>query len=131
VDSRPGGGPRRSGIGPRERAALRLQLLGELDRVRGQVAGFRSTLDGLLAAADLEPPDDEHDPDGTTAYERAQVASLLAEADRRASALEQALASIDEPGFGICGGCGEPIGVERLQAVPGTERCVRCAGAGR
>ncbi|MEZ5233420.1 MAG: hypothetical protein R2749_12045 [Acidimicrobiales bacterium] len=55
----------------------------------------------------MEPADDEHDPDGTTAYERAQINSLaritrarLAEVD---AAIDAATDSTGRPGFGTCG----------------------------
>ena len=59
-----------------ERQALRDRLSGEHAQVERQLASLVRTFDQLVDAADLEPPDDEHDPEGTTAYERAQVISL-------------------------------------------------------
>jgi RNA polymerase-binding transcription factor DksA len=102
-------------------------LVAERARTAAQVAALERTFDELVAAADLEPPDDEHDPDGTTAYERAQVTSLAAVGRRRIDELDRALASLDQPSWGTCTGCGRPIGAERLAAVLGTDRCVECA----
>lgn len=111
-----------------DRAALRAQLLAERARVADQLAGLERAFDELVAAADLEPPDDEHDPDGTTAYERAQVTSLAVAARTQLGDLDAALGAVDaDPAFGTCEVCGTPIALERLQAVPGTRRCVRCA----
>jgi RNA polymerase-binding transcription factor DksA len=110
-----------------ERHELRAQLLAERARVAEQLAGLVRTFDELVDAADLEPPDDEHDPDGTTAYERAQVTSLAAAARAQLDDLDRAFASTDDDGFGACEVCGRPIGLERLQTVPGTRRCVTCA----
>jgi DnaK suppressor protein len=67
----------------------------------------------MVEAADLEPPNDEHDPEGTTAYERAQVTS---EARARLTQLDRALPEIDDEGYGACQRCGQPIGWPRLQA---------------
>lgn len=114
-----------------ERAALRELLEAERARTAEQLAGLDRTFRELVDAADLEPPDDEHDPDGTTAYERAQVSSLAAEARVRLDQLDAALAASTEPGFGACAACGAPIGRERLEAVPATRACVTCAAAGR
>ena len=87
-------------------------------------------MDPTALDADLEPPDDEHDPDGTTAYERAQVSSLARIARAQLVELDRALASVHrDRGFGACATCGRPIGFERLQAVPGTDRCVDCAAS--
>jgi RNA polymerase-binding transcription factor DksA len=83
-----------------------------------------------VAAADLEPPDDEHDPDGTTAYERAQVTSLAGASRARLRQLDLALEAVDDGRAGTCERCSLPIGLARLEALPGTSRCVRCAALG-
>ncbi len=112
-----------------ERAALRERLLAERENAERRLVELERTFDELVAAADLEPPDDEHDPDGTTAYERAQVTSLAAATHRRREELDRALAALDSggDGYGICELCGGPIGVERLEALPGATWCVSCA----
>jgi DnaK suppressor protein len=38
----------------------------------------------------------------------------------------RALARIEEGRFGVCSVCGDPIPVERLEAIPTAERCGRC-----
>ena len=83
----------------------------------------------MIDAADLEPPDDEHDPEGTTAYERAQVTSLAAEARVQLTQLDRALTAIDDKSYGACQRCGGVIGWLRLQALPATTRCKRCAAS--
>ncbi len=118
-----------SALDVEQRQVLHRQLLHERERVAAQLVGLEQTFDELVAAADLEPPDDEHDPDGTTAYERAQVRSMADEARAQLVELDRALAAVaDDPAFGACADCGRPIGFERLQAVPGTDLCVGCAG---
>ena len=42
--------------------------------------------------------------------------------------LDDALARIKEPYFGICIDCGDDIGLERLQIFPTATRCVTCQG---
>ena len=116
-----------SPLSPDERETLRARLDAERAQVRRQLASLEQTFDELVAAADLEPPDDEHDPEGTTAYERAQVTSLAEAARRRVDDLDRALAAVDDERFGSCERCGRPIGRERLEAVPATRRCVACA----
>ena len=113
-----------------ERRRLRAHLAGEREAAQRRLGGLDRTFDELVAAADLEPPDDEHDPDGTTAYERAQVTSLANATRTVLRQLDLALDQLDDPGFGACTACGQPIGVARLEAVPGTTRCVRCAALG-
>jgi DnaK suppressor protein len=55
----------------------------------------------------------------TTAAARS-IAASLAEADR-------ALAKLDEDSYGLCDGCGRPIGDERLEAIAWATVCVSCA----
>jgi RNA polymerase-binding transcription factor DksA len=114
-------------LGPGEREALRRALVAERDATVRRLASLERTFAELVEAADLEPPDDEHDPDGTTAYERAQVTSLAREARTQLARLDRALAGVDAGTVGTCARCGRPIGAERLLAVPGTDRCVACA----
>ena len=104
-------------------------MAGERARAQRRLSSLERAFDEMVDAADLEPPDDEHDPEGTTAYERAQVTSLAAEARTRLTQLDRALTEIDDDGYGYgaCQRCGQPIGWPRLQAQPGTTRCVRCA----
>jgi DnaK suppressor protein len=41
--------------------------------------------------------------------------------------IKQAIARIDSGKYGICEVCGEPIRKERLEAVPYSTMCIRCA----
>ena len=43
------------------------------------------------------------------------------------ASLEDALKSLDEGGYGICERCGEQIEPERLDILPDTTLCIRCA----
>jgi DnaK suppressor protein len=74
-----------------------------------RLSSLERTFDEMADAAGLEPPDDEHDPEGTKACERAQVASLAA-ARVRLIQLDRALTEIDDEGYGACQRRGPPIG---------------------
>ncbi len=53
--------------------------------------------------------------------------------DRARRELVEAAAAfrrVEEGTYGRCGRCGKEIGEERLEALPFTEFCVRCAGDG-
>ncbi|MFN0029718.1 MAG: TraR/DksA family transcriptional regulator [Acidimicrobiales bacterium] len=113
-----------------ERAALATLLNHERTRLSAQLAGLVRSFEDLVARAEVEPADDEHDPDGTTAYERAQISSLAASARVHLAEIDRALGAIDDDTFGLCQGCNGPIGMARLEAVPGTTRCVSCASRG-
>ena len=113
-----------------ERHRLRAGMRAARAEAERRLAALDRTFDEIVAAADLEPPDDEHDPDGTTAYERAQVTSLAAAARATLRDLDRELARVDDPGYGACAACGRSIGLVRLEAVPGTRTCVRCPPGG-
>ncbi len=113
-----------------ERAALPAQLLAERRLMARQVAALERTFDDLVEAAELQPPDDEHDPDGTTAYERAQVSSLVTVTRAHLVELDFALVAIEGEEFDACSQCGTSIGVVRLRALPGVRNCVTCAAGG-
>lgn len=42
------------------------------------------------------------------------------------SAVEAALARVEDGSYGVCSDCGEPIGWPRLNAQPTAERCIAC-----
>ena len=84
----------------------------------------------MIAAAADSNLDDEHDPEGATiAFERQQLAHLLAQVEARR---EQVLQAIEHGPVEACETCGRPIGAERLEARPTARTCVICAStAGR
>jgi DnaK suppressor protein len=41
--------------------------------------------------------------------------------------IDRALAKLDEGTYGVCDVCGEPVGDERLEALPWAVRCVKDA----
>jgi len=43
------------------------------------------------------------------------------------SRIEAALRSIDDGTYGTCTNCGNPIAVERLEAIPWAAHCIDCA----
>jgi RNA polymerase-binding transcription factor DksA len=92
------------------------------------VASLTRRLDGIIEASAWTTNDDEHDPEGVTvAFERAQVAGLLAQAREELAALDRAAVRIGAGTYGRCERCGQPIGAERLDALPATSTCIRCA----
>lgn len=53
--------------------------------------------------------------------------AALAKAEVTKLKLERALARIDDPDFGFCRECDEPIPPARLMILPETDLCVQCA----
>ncbi len=104
-----------------ELARARVETLAQIDAL---VREF----DQVVAAAQSANGDDEHDPEGATiAFERQQVAALLASARRRLADVDDALARIEAGEYGTCASCGRPIAPERLAARPSTRTCIACA----
>jgi RNA polymerase-binding transcription factor DksA len=99
----------------RTETAARLAAMNrELARVADAVAG--SNLD------------DEHDPEGATiAFERAQFAAAKAQAEEHLADIDAAISRLQANRYGTCERCGASIGDERLQALPATRLCIRCA----
>ena len=112
----------------RDQAELLRSLTTARERTSAQTDALARDLDQVFAASELVSTDDEHDPEGATiAYERAQVAALLAQARDDLDALDRALTEVRRAGHVPCAGCGEPIALERLLALPTARTCIRCA----
>ncbi|OLF14986.1 TraR/DksA family transcriptional regulator [Actinophytocola xanthii] len=92
------------------------------------VEALRRRLAGMFESSAYTTNDDEHDPEGVTiAFERAQVAGLLDQARAELRALDAAEERLAKGTYGACTRCGHPIAPERLEALPATITCVRCA----
>ena len=66
--------------------------------------------------------------DGTTeAVERLNRTAAAQSLSTSADEVDRALEKLDEGTYGICDDCGEAIAPERLEAIPWTALCVRCA----
>jgi DnaK suppressor protein len=93
-----------------------------------RIDGLQRSYADIVEAADLTSTDDEHDPEGATiGYERAQVWALLQQARAGLVALDAALRRIDDGTIAVCAVCQGPITVERLLALPQTQKCITCA----
>lgn len=102
-------------------AARRAETLDLVDALGGR-------LDGIIESSRYATNDDEHDPEGVTvAFERAQTAGLLERAREELRALDAASERLAAGTYGVCVRCGRPIAEERLDALPATPTCIRCA----
>ena len=94
----------------------------ELDRLRDQIVKLELALE--------EKPDYGFGK-GDPAITRWEInLALLEQSRERATKLEQALSRVDRGEYGTCRECGEPIHLDRLNVLPGTKVCIRCAQAG-
>jgi DnaK suppressor protein len=96
---------------------------------RARIRSMRKEFDEIVEASAGSNADDEHDPEGATiAFERARVAAMLKEAQAALDDLDRAADRLLVGTYGACEHCGEVIAPERLEALPATRTCVRCAG---
>ncbi|MFC8827666.1 TraR/DksA family transcriptional regulator [Streptomyces sp. NPDC057137] len=117
---------------PADHASVRARLSARRTDTHARIEALERDFDAIVEANTLVAVDDEHDPDGSsTAFERAHVASLLAQAREELLGLDEALERLEQGDYGQCEVCGEAIPVERLEVRPAARTCVRCATAGR
>jgi DnaK suppressor protein len=109
-------------------ASARQRIAAERAEATHRVDFLTARLAEIIEGSHLTTDDDEHDPEGSTvAFERAQTASLLAEARRDLDELDAAEHRLDAGTYGLCEKCGRPISDERLDALPAARRCIHCA----
>ncbi len=100
-----------------ELARLRARLRGELANQAAQRAGHEAAVSDLTG---------QMDPDSVIERELAEACALRAR--EAVEDIEHALERIDRGTYGSCEGCGAPIPVERLEAIPQVRSCVTCSG---
>lgn len=80
-----------------------------------------------VAGEDVGAGDDEGGSEGdVSAVERDRLRAQLGEEQNVLDAIEAALARGETRTWQQCRVCGEPIGAERLDALPTTDICVSC-----
>ncbi|MCL6432071.1 MAG: TraR/DksA C4-type zinc finger protein [Anaerolineae bacterium] len=57
--------------------------------------------------------------------------AMLQQAEEQARQVREALARLEAGTYGICQKCGQPIDEERLELLPLTTYCIRCAQSTR
>lgn len=100
-----------------ERGRLRESLgwLATAEQVLGQSQGDETSPGGAQAdvASDIE--------------EQSMDVSIERTKRDRLAEVEAALDRLNRDEYGLCARCGQPIGVERLRAVPWTRYCISCS----
>jgi RNA polymerase-binding transcription factor DksA len=113
---------------PEGEADVAVRLQEQRAATARRVAALRRDREGIVDSAALVATDDEHDPEGATlAFEREQLAALLAAACSELDEIDAALARLADGSYGRCLRCGGPIASGRLQVRPNATRCIRCA----
>jgi DnaK suppressor protein len=68
---------------------------------------------------------------GPTIYEWEFNLALRQSLEEKAKSIRAALRKMQEGGYGICEVCGQEIDAERLEVLPHTTLCIKCAQARR
>jgi DnaK suppressor protein len=100
----------------RDRLVQRISALVEAEQKLGESQGEESDAGGGMA----DVASDANEQTLELSLERAERIHL--------AEIEAALRRIKDGRYGVCEECGLSIPVERLQALPWTPFCVRCAG---
>ena len=70
----------------------------------------------------------DHTADAVTQMQRSISAGELYQVTVE---IERALEKLEEGSYGNCDACGDPIGEERIEALPWATLCISCKAAGR
>lgn len=106
-----------------ERAALKQHIQDRIVSLKKDIESFRES---------VKPVSPDNAIGRITRMEAINSKSMneatLNKAKRTLAGLERAFGRIDDdPDFGLCAECDEPIPFKRLMALPETHLCVKCA----
>jgi RNA polymerase-binding protein DksA len=106
--------------------AFRTRLLDARRQVVGAIDNIHAENPGSLGdETDETTYQDNHLGDVATAtFDREMASTLEDNSTHVLNEIDAALARIDEGTFGTCSRCGEPIGSERLEALPWATLCI-------
>ncbi|MFN2543595.1 MAG: TraR/DksA family transcriptional regulator [Actinomycetota bacterium] len=112
-----------SGLDPATVDALRASLEEHRDALRTEIyqQGFDPDSDEFGGELDRGFADSAH-----STAERGRLLSLVGELRENLKDVEHALAKVPRGTYGVCERCGEPIGEERLEAIPWARLCITC-----
>ncbi|MFC4778443.1 TraR/DksA C4-type zinc finger protein [Paenibacillus sp. GCM10023252] len=110
----------------------------ELARLRNQLEADKKDIEHTLyenehyglqqslrdSTGELSPIDNHPGDLATEVYDRAKDMALLDQEEFHLSRITAALQAMDEGTYGTCLACGDPIPLERLEAVPDTLYCI-------
>ncbi len=101
------------------------ELTEHQERLTAIVGRSEEELAGLMRDAGDGAGQDQADL-GATSFERDHEFTVLARERETLAQIERALAHIDDGSYGVCDSCGNPIGKNRLMAVPHATLCMSC-----
>ena len=104
-------------------AALREELVRQRDDLRREIEdhGADPETDEVTFEGDAGFSDRSH-----STEERSRVISVVRALRSNLHDVDRAIAKIDAGTYGSCERCGNPIGAERLEAIPWALLCIDC-----
>ena len=106
---------------------FRKRLLEDRERAQEALDYLHEENPGSMEDETQEIPSDNHPGDVATITHDREIDYTLEENEERVlAAIDSALKRIDDGTFGTCGSCGQPIAIERLEALPYTTQCIDC-----
>jgi RNA polymerase-binding protein DksA len=106
---------------------FRKRLLEDRSRAQGALDYLHDENPGSMEDETQEIPSDNHPGDvAAITFDREVDYTLEENEERLIAEIDAALERIEDGTFGICATCGQPIGEERLEAVPYTTQCIEC-----
>lgn len=107
-----------------------------IDTVRASLEAKQRSIVALIDALTeaLDSAGESANRSRSDRYERSadrhSQASALQELRRQSTAVERALAKLEDGSYGVCESCGEQIPPARLQIHPWALQCITCATPG-
>ena len=107
----------------------------ELTRFRGLLDELRTDLRSQLSELGANPDEDSLESgdfdfgfadSAQSTAERGKVLALIDRLRGQLGEVERALKKIEDGTYGLCERCGQPISIERLEALPYSTLCVSC-----
>ena len=106
---------------------FKTRLLDERQRVLDAIEYLQEENPGSVQDETQEIPSDNHPGDyATDTFDRELDYTLEENEERLLASIDDALKRIESGTYGICRTCGQPIGEERLEALPWTTQCIEC-----
>ena len=106
---------------------FRKRLLEERQRVQEALDYLHDENPGSIQDETQDSTADNHPGDmATVTFDRELDYTLEENEGRLLEAIDASLKRIDDGTYGMCVNCGQPIGAERLEALPWTTQCIDC-----
>lgn len=107
---------------------LRERLRDERQRVVDAIDNIHAENPGSLTdeTEELGFQDNHLGDIATATFDREMASTLEENSTHVLSEIDAALARIEEGTYGVCGRCGNPIGEERIEALPWATLCIEC-----